>query len=391
MPVSKASMKVPAGITVTAVLRTAARVGSFMSLFVVCGCSMFSSIPIPGLDYIAGEEGLLRDRQADYLEAEVLPRTTIPPQYDSYIIDELMVIPQVPENNSQAFLNAPRPRAFSGRSERGVVIQRMSGDSWVVVDVSPSEVWPRIRDYWSSKSIGVAFENPTRGILDTGWFVLAGNSLTKEKIRVTVEPGFQNDSAEIRLLHLAVGQSIPVLDQVNWPETSTDPEVEYDFLTDLSNYLVDVADLYQASTVSFLAENIDGRGKANILSTPGGKEILHLEAGFDRSWAAIDRALRRAEIEIIVESVDQGVFEVNYVIPSETDEKEPGLLSKIFTLGGAFSKDDRPEFFPLQIQVLDLDGEVEVIIEPVNATQQQSEDLIEAEDSLLRLLRNNIA
>ena len=239
--------------------------------------------------------------------------------------------------------------------------------------------------------MGVAFENPTRGVLDTGWFVLAGNSLTKEKIRVTVEPGFQNDSAEIRLLHLAVGQSIPVLDQVNWPESSTDPEVEYDFLTDLSNYLVDVADLYQASTVSFLAENIDGRGKANILSTPGGKDILHLEAGFDRSWAAIDRALRRAEIEIIADSIDQGVFEVNYVIPTETDEEEPGLFGKIFTLNGVFSKDEPQEYFSLQIQVLDLDGEVEVIIESINATQQQSDSVIDAENSLLRLLRNNIA
>lgn len=391
MHVSKACTKLPAGIVAEAGFKIAARVSCLVSLFAVCGCSMLSSVPIPGLDYIAGEEGLLRDRKADYLEAEVLPRTAIPAEYDSYIIDDLMVIPQVSESNRQAFLDAPRPRAFSGRSERGVVIQRMSGDSWVVVDVSPSEVWPRIRDYWISKSIGVAFENPTRGVLDTGWFVLEGNSLSKEKIRVTVEPGFQNDSAEIRLLHLAVGQSIPVFDQVNWPESSTDPDVEYDFLTDLSNYLVDVADLYQASTVSFLAENIDGRGKANILSTPGGKDILHLEAGFDRSWAAIDRALRRAEIEIIADSIDQGVFEVNYVVPSETDEEEPGLFSKIFTLNGVFSKEDRQDIFPLQIQVLDLDGEVEVIIESINATQQQSESLIEAESSLLRLLRNNIA
>jgi len=391
MQVSKACAKLPAGIIAAPGLKIVARTGCLVSLFTLCACSMLSSVPIPGLDYIAGEEGLLRDRKADYLEAEVLPRTTIPSEYDSYIIDDLMVIPQVPGNNTQAFLDAPRPRAFSGRSERGVVIQRMSGDSWVVVDVSPSEVWPRIRDYWTSKSIGVAFENPTRGVLDTGWFVLAGNSLTKEKIRVTVEPGFQNDSAEIRLLHLAVGQSIPVLDQVNWPESSTDPEVEYDFLTDLSNYLVDVADLYQASTVSFLAENIDGRGKANILSTPGGKDILHLEAGFDRSWAAIDRALRRAEIEIIADSIDQGVFEVNYVIPTETDEEEPGLFSKIFTLNGVFNKDEPQEYFPLQIQVLDLDGEVEVIIESINATQQRSDSVIEAENSLLRLLRNNIA
>ena len=164
-------------IVAEAGFKIAARVSCLVSLFAVCGCSMLSSVPIPGLDYIAGEEGLLRDRKADYLEAEVLPRTAIPAEYDSYIIDDLMVIPQVSESNRQAFLDAPRPRAFSGRSERGVVIQRMSGDSWVVVDVSPSEVWPRISDYWTSKSIRVAFENPTRGVLDTGWFVLEGNSL----------------------------------------------------------------------------------------------------------------------------------------------------------------------------------------------------------------------
>ena len=352
---------------------------------------MIPSIPIPGLDYIAGEEGLLRDRKGDYLEAEVLPPTQIPSKYDSYIIDDLMVIPQVSDNSTQAFLDAPRPRLFSGRSERGVVIQRMNQESWIVVDVSPSEVWPRIRDYWTRNSIQVAFENPTRGVLDTGWFVLAGNVVSKEKIRVTVEPGFQNDSAEIRFLHLSVGQAVPILDQVNWPESSTDPDVEYDFLTDLSNYLADVADLYQASTVSFLAENIDSKGKASIVTTPGGKELLRLEADFQRSWGAIGRALRRQEVAIVAESNELGVYEVDYVINPESDEEEPGFFKKVVTLNGLFSKKEQGTFYQLKVQLLDLNGEVEVIVESLELLPQQSEDLREAENSLLRLIRNNIA
>ena len=44
----------------------------------LAGCSMLDAVPIPGMDYIAGEEGLLRDRQGDYLEAQVLPPTRIP-------------------------------------------------------------------------------------------------------------------------------------------------------------------------------------------------------------------------------------------------------------------------------------------------------------------------
>jgi len=360
-----------------------------MASGLLSSCSMLPSVPIPGMDYIAGEEGLLRDRQGDYLEAQVLPPTRIPDNYDSYIIDDLMVIPPVAQGSTQAFLNAPRPRPYGGRIERGVVIQRINEDNWIVVDVSPSEVWPRIRDYWSRQGIQVAVENPARGLMDTGWFVLEGNALTKEKIRVTVEPGFQNDSAEIRLLHLGLAQSIPALDQVNWPESSTDPDVAYDFLTDMSGYLADVADLYQASTVSFLAENIDGRGKASIINTPAGRELLHLQAGYNRSWAAIMRALERAGVDVLAQDAEAGVIETDYVIATGIDEEEePGFFKKVITLNGAFSREEGPRYFPLRILVLDLGDEVEVIVETLEP--QASQETREAESSLLNLIRNYI-
>jgi len=358
---------------------------------VLSGCSVLNAIPIPGMDYIAGEEGLLRDRQGDYLEAEVLPPTRIPSQYDSYIIDDLMVIPPETAGNQQAFLVAPRPRAFTGRSDRGVVIQRMSGASWVVVDASPSAVWPRVRDYWRQKRIQVAFENPTAGILDTGWFVLQDNQLTKEKVRVTIEPGFQNDSAEIRLLHLGVSQALPALDQVNWPETSTDPDVEYDFLTDLSNYLADIAGLYQASTVSFLAENIESQGKASIVSTPGGRDILRLDAGYDRSWAAISGALKRAGIDIVAQDSETGVFEVDFVIPREEEEEKPGFFRKVVTLNGIFSSEEPEQFYPMKIRVLDLNGEVEVIIESLQEGPAEVDGEEDPAKVLLQVIRTNIA
>lgn len=361
-----------------------------MSLMTIAGCSMMNAVPIPGMDYIAGEEGLLRDRQGDYLDAQVLPPTQIPAKYDSYIIDDLMVIPSISAGNEQAFLRAPRPKPFSGRTERGVVIQRINDESWIVVDVSPSEIWPRIRDYWTRNGIEVAFENPTRGIMDTGWFVLDGNVLTKEKMRVMVEPGFQNDSSEIRLLHLAVGQALPAFDQINWPEESTDPDVEYDFLTDMSGYLADIADLYQASTVSFLAVNINSRGKASLVNTPAGREILRLEADFQRSWAAVGRALERANVEIVDRNAEQGIYEVDYVIGSE-DEEEPGFFTRLVTLNGIFNSKEGSRVYPMRVLVLDLDGQVEVIVESLELQPQQSEDLREAESSLIRLIRNFIA
>jgi len=368
-----------------------ARLAGILTCLLLSGCSLLDAVPIPGMDYIAGEEGLLRDRQAAYLDAQVLPPTRIPAAYDSYIIDDLMVIPEITQENTQAFLRAPRPRGFSGRTERGVIIQRMNEDSWIVVDVSPSEVWPRIRDYWTSKSIGVEFENPTGGVLDTGWFVLEGNNLTKEKMRVFVETGFQNDSSEIRLLHQSANQAIPTIGMVNWPEESNDPEVAYDFLTDMSTYLADVAGLYQASTVSFLAENISSRGKASLVRTPGGREILRLEADYNRSYAAVVRALNRAGVDIVEQSQELGIIEVDYVINSGEEEEEPGFFKKVITLNGIFSREDPSSYFPLRIQLIDLDGEVEVLIESQELLPVVIEGQQDAENSLLRLIRNFIA
>ena len=260
-----------------------------------------------------------------------------------------------------------------------------------MVDASPSEVWPRIRDYWTRNGIEIAVENPARGVLDTGWFILESNVLTKEKMRVSVEPGFQNDSAEIRLLHVSAVQAIPTIGQVNWPESSNDPEVEFDFLSELSNYLADVADLYQASSVSFLAENIDSQGKASLVSTPGGKELLRLEADYERSWAAIGRALERAGVEVVAESSELGVYEVDYVINEDVEDNEPGFFKKVVTLYGLLDRGEPQRFYPLKIQVLELNGEVEVLVESLELLPQPTGDFSEAENSLLRLIRNNIA
>src|SRR5688572_31979910 len=167
-------------------LRLAAKTGLCLLLpLTVASCSMIAKVP--GMDRIAGEEGMFRDRQGEYLEAQTIPRTEIPPEYDSLIIDDLLVIPEISAENSASFLDAPRPRPLEGRSDREVVIQRMEDASWIVVDVSPSQVWPRIRDFWREKGIEVAFENPTGGVMETAWFTLAGNIVSREKIRVTVD------------------------------------------------------------------------------------------------------------------------------------------------------------------------------------------------------------
>ncbi|MEY4643118.1 MAG: hypothetical protein RLZZ227_3112 [Pseudomonadota bacterium] len=358
-----------------------------MSLLPALGaCTWVAAVP--GMNSVAGEDGIFRDRQGEYLEAETIPRTQIPEGLDSFIIDDLLVIPEIGAQEAQPFLDAPRPRPLEGASDREVVIQRMRDRSWIIVDASPGEVWPRIRDYWRAEGVEVAAENPTAGVMETAWFVRTGNVLTREKFRVMVDTGFQDNSSEIRLLQISAPQATPVFEQVNWPEQSQDLELERELITDMSSYLADVADLNLTSSVSFLAGNISSSGKASLLTTPGGTDVLSLQAEYDRCWAAVGRALRRAGMEIVSENADIGMYEVLYAPGSEEEEEEPGFFKKLVTLNGLIGGEAEVQAFPFRVEVLEVSGGADVRIRPISTN---APDAVEAGKALLRLIRNTIA
>lgn len=347
---------------------------------------------LPGMGKVVGEEGYFRDQKGDYLEAETIPRTKIPAGMDNYILDDLLVVPNARSENVQAFLEVPRPRSMSGNPDRGVVIQRMNERSWIIVDASASQVWPRIRDYWRSSEIGLSYEDPTSGVLETEWFVMSNNVLTREKMRITVEPGFQDNSSEIKLLHLSAPQATPIgLVEDRWPEKSADPELEYELLTALSGYLADVSGLYQATSVSFLAGSISTEGKASIIPGSNGDNILRLDADYDRSWAAVGRALSRAGISIMSEDRSVGTYDVSYSIDRDEDEK--GFFGRVVTLNGLlFEREaDSSELHSLQIKLWDEEGRIDVLIESLEPEAEQAEDIKQAQESLLQAIRQFIA
>ncbi len=110
---------------------------------------------------------------------------------------------------------------------------------------------------------------------------------------------------------------------------------------------------YQASTVSFLAGNMPSEGKASLL-TKGGINTLHLREGFDRSWAAVGRALERAEIEIIEENIGEGLFSVRY---GETEvEEDPGFIRRLLASGL------RRETIPFGVFLVQAETGIDVVV-----------------------------
>lgn len=357
-----------------------------IALIALSGCSTTSRVlqVVPGVSTLIGEEGYIRDRREEYLNAVTIPQLDIPEGMDDYIIDDLYVIPEVSGPIVAENGNVPRPRPMEGNTGREVVIQRIGDETWIVAGASPSQIWPRVKDYWLSSRVTLSFENPTTGVMDTAWFGLADREETRERVRVTIENGFQNNSSEIRVLHMQAPRDQQGSVNAPFPEESDNPEVASEILQQLSQYLADVADIYQASTVSFLAGNISSEGRATLNTLTDGTRQVVLDAEYSRSWGAVGLALSRMEnVEVLNRYPDYGYYDVTYQIPVD-EEDEPGLIGRIFSRN--------PARYSMRVYVLPSPGGDEVLVETLQMdVEGRPAEGDDPESSLVQEIRRVIA
>jgi len=291
------------------------------------------ALTLSGCNYLGGEDGIFRNRGGNYLEALVLPPMAVPNELDSYTLDELYVIPLQVVANAEPFEGIPMPKPIETRRREGVRIQNLGDRRWVVIDATPSQVWPLIRDYWTQLEISLSNENPGTGIMETGWLELDSTPLMRHKYRIRIEPGLHSGYSEIYVVHLANLRSLPEPLIINWPEDSSSQDQESAILNSVSQYLADRNDIYQASTSSLLAGSIEAARKANLIEADSGEQILELRIDYDRAWVQIRQALERAEIDIVDSDRDLSFFNVRFAgLIEEVDE--PGFIGRFF-LGGS--------------------------------------------------------
>ena len=287
---------------------------------------------LPSCRYVTGENGLFPDRSITYQEAPDLPPMVIPPELDSYTIDSLYVIPETIQGNEVAFEDIPLPKPIETRRQEGVIIQNLGDRRWIVLDATPAQVWPLARDYWTSLSVNLEYENPGAGILETAWLELDSDPTTRHKYRVTVEPGLHSGYAEVYIKHLQQGRDEPVPVVVSWPEESSSADREQQILNTLSQYLADRNDVYQASTASLLAGSIEVASKANLVVDAEQAQALELRIDYDRAWVQVRQALEEAEIEIVDSDRDQAVINVRFA-GIMTEPEEAGFFGRILGRG----------------------------------------------------------
>lgn len=318
----------------------------------------------------------IRDRSNDYLLAEESQPIVVPEDLDGEVLGQVYPIPQIPVTSVELVnYEVPRPQAASVNTfEQSVKIQSFSGRSWVLINVSPSEVWPRVRSILNRNGIPASRAEGASGIIETVWLKFNSDPDNSHRFRFQMAPGVQVNSSEISVLHQQAVRGDE--ESAAWNATSSDEQREKDMLqmvaTDLAN-----AENYAA--VSLLAQNIGGESKVEIITPEVSDPYILIKLNFDRAWASVTYSTARGGYATIDQNRSQGLIFVNYTEPSNEEE---GFFSRWF---GGDSSDILEVNYRVLVQEVGPNIEVRVV-GPEGEALEKAEAL-----RLLKVLRNNMS
>ncbi len=327
---------------------------------------------------VGGEEGWLRDREGEYLRAPTVARMEIPPELDSFTIDDLYLIPPPPAGDREFFVRPPAPRPIDSRVRDGVVVQQFGDRAWIVVGATSGQLWPRLRDYWPTEGIALTREDPVAGVMESVW-LSSDDDDTRHKYRVFVEPGLHAGNSEIYVRHVSDQGESAADEPREWPARSHSQERENLMLASISLYLADRVDLYRASSVSLLAGSIQAESKSRLLDQRAGDTRLELRIDFDRAWSQVSQSLGNANIDITDSDRDNRHFDVSF--SGEETADRPGFFSRVFRR----NRQDDVEVRQFRVELVDVEAGIEVRASTIDGSAAPR-----LQDLLIRTINDNL-
>ena len=206
-----------------------------------------------------------------------------------------------------------RPRQFfSSGSNNEIRLHKLGQIRWLYVESLPSSVWPILNQYIENENdLSIRISDPDEGVIETEIF----NRKDKEvKYRFKVEHGIRQASTELFFTEL-------VKQENDWDILDNDNSEADDFLRKLLDY-------FSSATVSqgtsLVALNLNQGRKSEVINTDDGKSYIKLSIGFARTWAALNRALKEAAINVKDLNREEGYVLINYGLP-----EEEGILARL--------------------------------------------------------------
>jgi len=298
--------------------------------------------PLVGLMFIltAAGCGLIEDRTDRYVNAPEGTPIELPGSADESRLNQRMPIRTISAADSGRMYTGDLPEPPDMTSDilqENYVIEAVDGEIWLLVNDVPGRLWPAVTAYMNQQGLGVAYENPQLGLLQSelvnysrrarSLLSLPGTPDGEEPtlaVQAKVAPGVRRKTTEIQLRTFEVGAG--GADQlVAWNENAqrTTPQLIFSrqLLTDLSTFLKGRED---SKSYSRAALAMPGEPLVRLVSDNDVAQRIEMRLDYGRSWGEVSRALEEAGITVIDLNREEGYF---FVDGRSQSDREPGYFS----------------------------------------------------------------
>jgi|SRR5690554_289323 len=299
-------------------------------------------VMLSGCGVFWGDEAYFRNREGDYQKAETIEPLKLPEGMQSDHLGERYPIPPITESEFDHIADTnstdvPRPQPLATNlMQENIKIQRLADERWILMNVSPGEVWPRVRAFLNENNVDVASADISRGLIDSYWLQFKSDLSTSDRYRVQIDQGVQPETSEIHVLHQSVKGSNPA-DDLMWPKASSSTEREAWLLDELAAALASDETI---GGTSLLAQAIGGDAKSALVVEQS-EPVMKIRLNQARAKATLFHAMGEDGFAIYDSQPDDGVYYLHYapIEPEDTgwfsgwfSSKKPLVAKSPYTL-----------------------------------------------------------
>lgn len=342
---------------------------------------------------------ILPEQEVAYKSSKTAPPLEVPPDLSSATLNDRMVVPSLAQGSAtySAYANSSQGTSVAVNGvlpqPNGVRVERAGSERWLVVDLPPGVVWPKVRDFWLSQGLLVEMEDPGIGIMETDWAEKRAQfdggtlsnfmnklstqlygSTTRDKYRTRLEHGTVPGTTEVYVSHrgaeyVSTGKVTRAQDDTGSPESyvwqprPSDPELEAEML---SRLIITFGVKKEAAT-TLVAAAVDRPPRARLVRDGDGANVLDLQDNFSRAWRRTGLALDRVGFTVEDRDRSRGLYYVRYIDTDRSDLTKDESFFGSLKFWGNEEPTTQSEFLvslvgkqaTTQIVILDVDGKRE--------------------------------
>jgi outer membrane protein assembly factor BamC len=241
-----------------------------------------------------------------------------------------------------------------------------------LVNLLPSEIWPRLRSTLLRNGIPAELADGERGVIESVWVKFTDDEESSHRFRFTVTPGIALDSTEVSVLHQSVARGAE--EGAEWPQSSDIASREQALVQMIAGELANTANY---SSVSLLAQTIGGKGRVELVLPEVADPYIVVQLNFDRSWASLSYSAQRGGFTIVDQNRSAGTLLVDF---NDSEGEQRSFWQRWF------GSDEQLLSSDYQIVLKAVGGNVEVRIVALDGSSLARKEA----QRLLQILRGNM-